>query len=78
MRIEDKTFEKSYEDTLGMLELKSQNKSFDITDIQGELNTLYIYEGHDWVGRGELKNSDIRGEILAYQVFIKNYLKTQN
>jgi hypothetical protein len=73
MKTEDTTFEDSYKDTLAMLELKSKNKSFDITDIQGELSSLYVYEGHDWVGRGESKNSEISGEICAYQVFIHNY-----
>ncbi|MDN5334871.1 MAG: hypothetical protein PWP59_2133, partial [Sphaerochaeta sp.] len=29
-----------------------------------------VYEGQDWVGRGELKNSEIQGQIYAYIAFI--------
>jgi 1,4-alpha-glucan branching enzyme len=78
MKIEETTFENSYDDTLVMLERRSTLEGFDLKDLQGELNTLYIYEGQDWVGRGELKNAEIHGEISAYHVFIEQYKKTQS
>lgn len=38
--------------------------------LEGELHHLTVYEGQDWVGRGELKNSEIQGQIYAYIAFI--------
>lgn len=75
MRIEDEIFKTSYQETLTMLDLRSKTDTFDISSIKGELNSLYKYEGLDWVGRGEIKNSEISGSISAYQVFINQYLK---
>jgi hypothetical protein len=75
MNIEDQIFKKSYDETLAVLELKSLHASFEISDVHGELNTLYSYEGLDWIGRGEIKNSEISGAIAAYQVFINKFEK---
>jgi hypothetical protein len=77
MNIEDQIFQKSYDETLAVLELKSQDESFEISNVHGELNTLYSYEGLDWIGRGEIKNSEISGAIAAYQVFINKFDKAQ-
>jgi hypothetical protein len=75
MNIGDHIFKKSYNETLAMLEVKSRDESFEISDAHGELNTLYVYEDLDWIGRGEIKNSEISGAIAAYQVFINNFNK---
>lgn len=75
MKIEEKIWEDSYNDTLIMLERKSKMESFDIEYIKQQLCSLYEYHGQDWGGRGELKNAEIDGEITAYQVFIHNYEK---
>ena len=77
MTVEEKIFQKNYDETLAMLELKLKNKSFEITSIKGELDSLYIYEGLDWTGRGAIKNSEIGGTIAAYEVFIHNYFNEQ-
>jgi|AntAceMinimDraft_2_1070361.scaffolds.fasta_scaffold78404_1 predicted Zn-dependent protease with MMP-like domain len=73
----EQIFQESYEVTLAMLELRSKNKLFKITSLKGELDTLYVYEGLDWTGRGEIKNSEISGEIAAYQVFLHNYFNKE-
>jgi len=77
MSIEDIIFEKSYQETLNLLESRSMDETFDIESIKEELNNQYIYEGLDWTGRGEIKNSEISGSISAYQVFINQYLKNK-
>ena len=68
-------YKASYQETLDMLDLRSRDESFEIDSIKEELNSLYKYEGLDWVGRGEIKNSEISGSISAYQVYISQYLK---
>jgi len=49
-----------------------------LIDIEGELHHLTIYEGQDWVGRGELKNNEIQGQIYAYIAFIDRLKKQQS
>lgn len=67
------TFDDSFDLTLARLEYKSGKPDFDIATIEGELTALYVYEGHDWDGRGELKHAEIEGSILAYQVFLRRW-----
>ncbi|MDC7244440.1 MAG: hypothetical protein PQJ47_00840 [Sphaerochaetaceae bacterium] len=73
MTIEEETLETEYELMLAQLEMRATLPSFSIEDIEGELHHLLIYQGQDWVGRGEIKNAEIQGHVYAYQVFIKRY-----
>ncbi len=73
--IEQEIFDQSYEDTLKRLEQLSRRPGFDIAEFEGELVHLMRYEGQDWTGRGEVKNSEISGQILAYQAFIFRWKK---
>ena len=71
--IEQIIFDESYDLTMKRLEHASSREGFEIDELEGELVHLTRYEGQDWVGRGELKNSEISAEVLAYQVFIKRW-----
>ena len=73
----EEIFKESYKATLAILDLRSKNKLFKIESLKGELDTLYIQEGLDWTGRGEIKNSEISGQIAAYQVFLHNYFNNE-
>ena len=70
---EQHVFDENYERTLHRLQTASQSVSFSLETINGELTALYLYEGHDWTGRGELKQAEIAGSILAYQVFLRRW-----
>ncbi|HKL56967.1 MAG TPA: hypothetical protein VJ854_01100 [Sphaerochaeta sp.] len=67
---EEQAFHDGYDTTLTFLENRIQLSNLNIFDLEGELHHLTIYEGHDWVGRGELKNSEIQGQIYAYMAVI--------
>ena len=69
----DTIYNDIYEKTLTHLENQKMMSSFNIIDIEKELEALYIYEGHSW--RGELKDAEISATIAAYQVFIKRNKK---
>ena len=59
--------------TLKRLDYSASRDTFDISQLEEDLFHLVRYEGQDWVGRGELKNSEISAQVLAYQVFIKRW-----
>jgi hypothetical protein len=64
-------FDENFDRTLARLQAESHKPDFDLATVEGELSALYLYEGQDWVGRGELKHAEIEGSILAYQVFLR-------
>ena len=64
-------FDENYERTLHRLQAASERPDFSLETIRGELDALCVYEGHDWIGRGELKRAEIEGSILAYQIFLR-------
>lgn len=66
-------FDDSYESTYKNLTIKAANLNFDFENIKNELDSLYKYDGLAWTGRGDLKQKEIDGQILAYQAFIKRY-----
>ncbi|MCF7952639.1 MAG: hypothetical protein K9K78_00985 [Spirochaetales bacterium] len=70
MSVEDNVFDESYEMTLLRLKDISESPDFSLKVFEKELDTLQKFEGLDWTGRGEIKNAEIRGQILAYQAFI--------
>lgn len=70
MSIEDEIYDTNYTLTLENLERRKELPGFSIDDIVGEMEALLIYEGQDWTGRGELKQAEIGGSLLAYQAFL--------
>lgn len=68
-------FDDEYEKTLETLTKRAQSAEFSLETVEQELSYLQVYEGHDWSGRGELKQAEISAQILAYQVFLKRYSK---
>ena len=74
MKTEEIIFDDSYELTLAKLNSGAEKPDFQLDRVRNKLDALYKYEGLDWTGRGELKQAEISGAILAYQVFI-NELK---
>ncbi len=73
MDIEQHTLDSEYDIMLNHLEIRKNLPSFSIEEIESELHHLLIYQGQDWVGRGEIKNAEIQGHVYAYQIFIKRY-----
>ncbi len=75
-------FEKIIDDTfdavLKTLEVRSNDENFSLENIEKELDYFYLYEGQDWTGRGDTKQAEIEGTIMAYQVFISRYQKKED
>ncbi|MDY0288206.1 MAG: hypothetical protein RBR15_05230 [Sphaerochaeta sp.] len=72
---EEQAFHDGYDTTFMFLENRIKLSNVNIHDLEGELHHLTIYEGHDWAGRGELKNSEIQGQIYAYMAVIEKMKK---
>jgi len=73
MDTEQHIFDENYERTLHRLQADSQRPEFSLERIEGELAALCVYEGQDWGGRGEPKQAEIAGSILAYQIFLRRW-----
>jgi len=73
MDLREDVFHESYELTYNRLTSLSKLEGFDISLFEGELEHLMRYEEQDWAGRGEIKNSEISGQVMAYQVFIRRW-----
>lgn len=72
------TFDENFERTLARLRAESEKPGFDVATVEGELSALYVYEGQDWTGRGELKHAEIKGSILAYQTFLRRWRENRS
>lgn len=70
-------FDDSYESTYNNLVLRTKNQNFDFEQVKNELAGLYKYDGLAWTGRSDIKQREIDGQLLAYQIFIKRYVKMQ-
>ena len=44
-----------------------------IEDIEGVLQHLYIMDGADWYGRGDVQDITMAATIAAYERFIANW-----
>lgn len=66
-------YDDTYEGILNSLQTRSKNIDFSFNIVKEELDSLYKYEGLGWTGRGDLKQAEIEGTILAFEVFIMQY-----
>jgi len=71
----DKIFDDTYDVILAALVRSAQEPEFSLENVKAELESSCTYEGLDMDGRGEVKQAEIEGTILAYQTFILRYEK---
>jgi hypothetical protein len=70
----DEKREEVFESSLKGLENRRRvDKSFTLDDAKSSLNHLYILEGNDWLGRGELGDIVASATIAAYEHFIHEW-----
>jgi hypothetical protein len=73
----DAKYEEVYSDTLRGLERRRQHDAcFSIADAEGVLRHLYIQDGNDWTGRGEVQDLLLAATIAAYESFIAAWKAT--
>ena len=70
----DIRYEEIFEQELRGLE---RRRNFDscctIGDLERVLKALYIMDGADWGGRGQVQDTSIAATIAAYEHFIENW-----
>lgn len=74
----ERVFDDSYETILQSLSLRAERCELTYEMLNAELESIYKYEGLDWEGRGDSKQAEIEGTILAYQIFMKDYENKKN
>ncbi len=70
--------EQAYDDTYrGMLcTLEHRRRSdpgFGVDEARSVLHQLYVQDGNDWIGRGELGDVVMRATIDAYEGFVSEW-----
>jgi hypothetical protein len=63
---------------LGLERRRNADPSFTIADAEGTLAHLYIQEGNDWTGRGELQDLILAATIAAYELVIGEWKAGEN
>jgi len=66
----EKIVDNTFDVVLMTLENRRDIDDFSLENIKKELESYYKYDGLDWTGRGDTKQAEIDGTIMAYQVFI--------
>lgn len=72
---QDNYYKKVYKEvSLHVEDRLKRDPGFDIAELKGTLETLYVRQGNDQYGRGELGDLTIDATIAAYEYWI-NELK---
>jgi hypothetical protein len=74
----DITYSETFDDEIRALTRRCQSDpNCKVEEIEGILNSLYIMEGADQIGRGSLQDVILSARIAAYEHFIAEW-KTGN
>jgi hypothetical protein len=66
------SYGESYEkELLGLQRRLASDPSCTVEDLEGTLKSLYIMDGADWLGRGEVQSISLSAAIAAYETFIE-------
>ncbi|MDR0600341.1 MAG: hypothetical protein LBG84_09735 [Treponema sp.] len=72
----ERAYQEAYEKELrGLRRRLEADPSCTAEELEGTLRNLYIMEGSDWVGRGEVQNITLAAAIAAHETMIDS-LKT--
>ena len=64
-------YDDTYSQTLKSLERRrAEDPSFTVEAARGQLKHLYIQDGNDWVGRGELQDIVMQATLDAYEHYV--------
>jgi hypothetical protein len=62
----------------GLERRKAIDKMCTPEDLEGILATLYMTDGSDWLGRGDLQDIVLAATIAAYEHFIAEWKNSEN
>ncbi|GHU55812.1 hypothetical protein FACS189442_3810 [Spirochaetia bacterium] len=57
----------------GLRRRRESDKNCTVADIEGVLQHLYIMDGADWYGRGDVQDTTMAATIAAYEYFIADW-----
>jgi len=67
----DASYKESYEkEILGLRRRLDADPSCTVQDLEGILKSLYIMDGADWLGRGEVQSINLSAAIAAHEMII--------
>lgn len=61
------------QESVGLARRRASDPTCTIGDLEAQLAHLYIMEGSDWGGRGELQDTVLAATIAAYERFIHQW-----
>lgn len=65
-------YDETFAETLRSLERRrAEDPSFTLEDARGVLKHMYVNDGNDWGGRGELQGIILKAIIDAHESFIQ-------
>ena len=74
----DRKYSETFEEELrGLERRRAADTACTIADIEGILKHLYIMDGADWGGRGEVQDTVMAATIAAYEHFVACWKKEQ-
>ena len=59
----------------GLQRRRQSDPACTVKDIEGVLQNLYIMDGADWYGRGDVQDITMAATIAAYEYFIAQWDK---
>jgi len=70
----DITYQETFDEELrGLTRRRETDSNCKIQDLEGILNSLYIMEGADHIGRGSLQDTILSARIAAYEHYIAQW-----
>jgi len=67
-------YDEVFEDEVRFLQRRRKSDPLcSVKDIEGVLRQLYIMDGADWYGRGDLQDIIMAARIAAYEYFIAQW-----
>ena len=70
----EKTYDDTYDKTQrSLVRRRADDPSFDLESARGVLKHLYIQDGNDWGGRGELQDIVMKATLDAYEHFLSRW-----
>jgi hypothetical protein len=57
------------EEIRGLERRAAGNPSFGLEDVENQLNSLYILQGQDWDGRGDIGDIELSARLAAWEQY---------
>lgn len=71
-----RVFDDAYDEAYGhFLSQKQNDPTFDRPFLRGLLNSMYVNQGNDWTGRGQVKDASQDAVIAAAEAILADWEK---